>query len=112
MIISKKTLKWLIPAAAALLIAVFIGFKVYKSRKEALPHGIASGNGRIEATLVDVAANEPLKVKEVLAKEGDLVRVGQIVVKLDTVTLDAELAEANAGVAAAEERSARRARRS
>src|SRR5262249_20906163 len=49
---------------------------------------------------------EPLKVKEVLAQEGDIVHIGQVVVRLDTVTLEAELAEANASVAAEEERSA------
>ena len=32
-----------------------------------------AGNGRIEAKLVDVAAKEPLRVKEILVDEGALV---------------------------------------
>ena len=42
-------------------------------------------------------------MKEVLVNEGDLVKPGQVLVKLDTVTLDAQLAQANASVAAAQE---------
>src|SRR5262249_27486023 len=61
-------------------------------------------NGRIEGKLVDVAAKEPLRVKKIHVDEGDMVKQGQVLVQLDTVTLEANLAEANASVAAAEER--------
>lgn len=100
---SKASMRWV---AALLVIAVcaFIGFRYYAKKKNALPDGIASGNGRVEAKLVDLAAKEPLRVKDILVDEGDLVKPGQVVVQLDTVTLDAELAEANASVDAAKER--------
>ena len=68
-----------------------------------LPEGIVSGNGRIEGQLVDASAKEPLRVKEMLVNEGDLVRPGQVVVRLDTITLEADLAKDMAGVAAARE---------
>jgi len=68
-----------------------------------IPPGIASGNGRLEARLADVSAKEPLRVKEVRVMEGDLVKHGQVVALLDTVTLEAQLAEAEARVAAAKE---------
>ena len=68
-------------------------------QRNALPEGIVSGNGRIEGKLVDVSAKEPLRVKEVLVDEGALVKPGQVLVRLDTVTLEAELAEAKAAVA-------------
>jgi HlyD family secretion protein len=45
-----------------------------------------------------------MRVKEVLVSEGDVVLPGQVVAKLDVVTLDAELAEARASEAAALER--------
>ena len=48
-----------------------------KTTASALPEGIASGNGRIEAKLVDVAAKEPLRVKEILVDEGALVKPGR-----------------------------------
>jgi HlyD family secretion protein len=100
---TKKTWKW-IGVGAGVLIVAFIGVKLILKKRNALPDGIASGNGRIEAKLVDVAAKEPLRVKELLVNEGDLVRPGQILAKLDTVTLDAQLAEANANVMAAEQK--------
>ena len=84
--------------------AALIGYQYWQRRKSALPAGIASGNGRLEAKLVDVAAKESLRVKEILVDEGDLVKPGQVLVQMDTVTLDAELAEAKANVAAAQER--------
>jgi HlyD family secretion protein len=101
--ISKRTLKWIIGSAAALVV-VLIGFGIWKSKQSELPEGIGSGNGRLEAKLVDVAAKEPLRVKEVAVDEGASVKPGQVVAQLDTVTLEAQLAEANAGVAAAKER--------
>jgi HlyD family secretion protein len=101
--ITKRTLKWIIPAAAVLVVG-FIGFKYWQKKKNALPEGIASGNGRIEAKLVDVSSKEPLRIKEILVNEGALVKPGQVLVKMDTVTLEAELAQAIAQVDAATEK--------
>jgi HlyD family secretion protein len=100
---SKKLLKWAI-ILIVIAVAGFFGYRYYKSKQVVLPEGIASGNGRLEAKLADVAAKEPLRVKEILVDEGDMVKPGQVLVKLDTVTLEAELAEANAAIAAARER--------
>ena len=82
----------------------FLGYRYWQSSQSAIPPGIAYGNGRLEAKLADAASKEPLRIKEILVNEGDLVKPGQVLVLLDTVTLDAELAEARAGVAAAEEK--------
>ncbi|MGE6761066.1 HlyD family secretion protein [Corallococcus interemptor] len=95
--------KWIIGLVAVAIIA-FIGFRYWKGKKSALPEGIVSGNGRIEAKLADVAAKEPLRVREVLVNEGDLVKPGQVVVRLDTTTLESSLAEANANLAATQEK--------
>jgi HlyD family secretion protein len=101
--LSKKSWKW-IGAGVGVLIVAFIGIKFILKKRNELPDGIASGNGRLEAKLVDIAAKEPLRVKEMLANEGDLVKPGQVLVKMDTVTLESQLAEANANVQAAEQR--------
>jgi HlyD family secretion protein len=100
--ISKRALTWTI-VVVVLVSAAFLGFRYWKSRQSRLPEGFASGNGRIEAKLVDIAAKEPLRVSEILVDEGALVQPGQVLVKMDTSTLDAQLAEANAGIAAAVE---------
>jgi HlyD family secretion protein len=94
---SKKSLNKVILLVAVVVVA-FIGYKVWKSQQFALPKGIASGNGRLESKLVDVAAKESLRVKEILVKEGDLIQPGQVVVRMDTSTLESQLAEAKAKV--------------
>jgi HlyD family secretion protein len=100
---SKRAWKWII-AGVAVAIVAFIGVRYALKRRNALPEGIASGNGRIEGKLVDVSAREPLRVLKILVDEGALVKPGQVLVRMDTVTLDSELAEANAAVQAAEEK--------
>jgi HlyD family secretion protein len=101
--ISKRALKWIVAVLAVAVVAL-IGFRFWKGKQSALPEGIASGNGRVEANLVDVSAKEALRVKTVLVDEGALVTPGQVLVQLDTDTLQAELAAANAAVAAAQGR--------
>jgi HlyD family secretion protein len=99
---SKQYRKWTIAALAVVVAGAGIfGYRYWKAQRFAVPKGIAYGNGRIESQEVDVAAKLPLRVKEVLVREGDLVKPGQVVAKMDTVTLEADLAQAKAGVAAA-----------
>ena len=93
----------LILAVVVVGAGAFLGWKYMQSRKYAVPKGIASGNGRVEAKLVDATAKEPLRVKDILVEEGDLVQPGQVLVHLDTITLDAQLQEAKAQVAQATE---------
>ncbi len=58
--------------------------------------GFASGNGRIEATEVDVAAKYAGRIEDILVKEGDFVRQGQPLARMQITTLEAQLAEAQA----------------
>lgn len=99
-----KTTRRLIIVGIAVVGAALVGYQVWRSNQSGVPKGIAWGNGRFEAKLADVSAKEPLRVKEVLVQEGDLVRPGDVLVRLDTVTLDAQLVESQARVAAANER--------
>ncbi len=100
---SKKSRRWIILALVAAAIAAFFGVRTWKAKQTALPKGIAAGNGRIESKQVDVASKLPLKVKEVFVAEGDMVKPGQVLVQMDTVTLESQLAEARQAVAAARE---------
>ena len=63
------------------------------------------GNGRIEATEVDVAAKTAGRVAEILVNEGDFVKAGDVIARMDTRSIEAQLAQAKAQVANA--RSAR-----
>jgi len=87
--------KWLTIAAGALVIgglAVF-AWQRFGARQD---EGLASGNGRIEATEIDVAAKTAGRVKEILVREGDFVKAGQVVALMDTDVLEAQLREAEA----------------
>jgi HlyD family secretion protein len=98
----KFSRKWII-IVVVLVVGGILGYKYWQSTQSALPGGIASGNGRIEAKLSDASAKEPLRVKEVLVDEGDLVKPGQVLVRLDTVTIEAEQAKNEGSVATARE---------
>src|SRR3954451_5407885 len=76
-----------------------LAWQAWQARLAALPPGIASGNGRVESVQVDVTTKEPGRVEKILVREGDMVHAGQVVSKMDTVTLAAELARAEASVA-------------
>jgi len=61
-----------------------------------LPAGFAAGNGRLEATEFDIATKIAGRLIAVVAHEGDDVRAGQALARLDTGDLDAALREAQA----------------
>jgi HlyD family secretion protein len=76
------------------------------AQTSALPTGIVSGNGRIESIQVDVAAKYGGRIKEILAREGDMVEEGQVLVKMDTSEIEAELAKDKAKHAESEQAAA------
>ena len=61
-----------------------------------LPQGIASGNGRIEATEVDISTKTAGRIREIMASEGDFVKPGAVLARMDTVQLEAKRAQAEA----------------
>jgi len=60
--------------------------------------GFGSGNGRLEVQEIDVATKFPGRIAEVLVDEGDSVQVGQVVARMDTSSLNAQVREAEAQV--------------
>ena len=61
-----------------------------------LPAGIVSGNGRVEATEIDIAAKIPGRIKEILVREGDFVKAGEVLVRMNTDQLEARRRQAEA----------------
>ncbi|HUN54951.1 MAG TPA: HlyD family efflux transporter periplasmic adaptor subunit [Smithella sp.] len=93
----------LLKKSVAILVLVLLAgaliFYLYTNKdKNALPKGFVMGNGRLEATEVDVAAKLAGRLAEVLAKEGDLCNKNQVVARIDTSTLQAQLKQAEAEV--------------
>ena len=71
--------------------------------RPALPAGFAAGNGRLEANQVYIANKYAGRIAQVLVHEGDDVNPGQVVARMDTSTLDAQLREAQAQISAAKD---------
>lgn len=62
----------------------------------ALPPGIVSANGRIEAEQVDVASKYAGRLEAVLVDEGAMVQAGQVLARMETTELEAALRQAEA----------------
>lgn len=83
-------------ACAVILICV-AGYSIWKKTADSgLPKGIASGNGRIEAVEIDVAAKAGGRLADILVREGEFVKVGQTIAQMDIVQLLAQKREAQA----------------
>ncbi|MEM9588660.1 MAG: biotin/lipoyl-binding protein, partial [Planctomycetota bacterium] len=88
-------IRW-VAVVVVLLAGVFGWMQWMQSQESLLPEEIVFGNGRIEAVQVDVACKFAGRIERVLTKEGDLVTAGQTIARMDTLQLDASLAQAKA----------------
>jgi len=90
------------PTVLAVAVALVLATGGYSYWKYTLatrtPEGLATANGRIEVTRVDIAAKLPGRVAEIRVYEGDFVEKGAVIVRLDTAELVAQLAGAKASV--------------
>jgi HlyD family secretion protein len=88
--------KWIILTIIA-VIAVAIAVAFWMALKPSGPGaGFVSGNGRIEATEIDVATKLPGRVQDIMVNEGDFVRAGQPLAQMQVDVLDAQRDEARA----------------
>lgn len=71
---------------------------VARLRRTGLPEGIVLSNGRLEATQVDVSSKYAGRLSEVNVEEGSPVKVGQIVAKISSPEMDAQLRAAQANL--------------
>lgn len=94
--------KILIGIAVLCLVGAAAGYAWWQASRPDGPAAFASGNGRVEGDLVDVATKIAGRVSEVRIQEGDLVDAGDPLAKIDTRSLEAQLANAEANVAAAQ----------
>lgn len=93
---------WLKRGALVVAVAGVAALGWQALKPQGLPVGFAGGNGRIEATEIDVATKLPGRIAEILVDEGDFVRAGQLVAKMDTQALQAQLTQAQAQTRQAE----------
>jgi HlyD family secretion protein len=93
---TKQHKKWLIALVVVLILAGLSVTVWLIFGREDKNKGLVSGNGRIEAVEIDVAAKTAGRVKDILVREGELVAVGQVVALMDTEVLEAQHRQAEA----------------
>lgn len=93
---------WIVRGAIIASLAAIAALTWYELYPRGLGEGFASGNGRIEATEVDVAAKLGGRIASIEVDEGDFVQAQQIVARMDTQVLEAQLAQAQAQMRQAE----------
>ena len=86
--------KIMIAVLAAVLVAAAAGYAWLKMHPAGPGASFVSGNGRIEATEIDIATKMPGRVQNILVNEGDFVAAGQVLAHMQVQTLDAQRDEA------------------
>jgi HlyD family secretion protein len=90
---------WRLRALVALAVALAGAGGIYywwQWLHPSLPPGIASGNGRLEADEINIDTKYAARIAEMLADQGDLVKAGQAVARMDTRDLQASLKRSQA----------------
>ena len=90
---SRRPLYFIFPALAVLAV-VWYGWKHFHQTGPGAD--FSSGNGRIEATEIDVAAKLPGRIDDILVNEGDMVVAGQPLAHMQIQVLQAQRDEAAA----------------
>jgi HlyD family secretion protein len=90
--------------AAAVLIAAAAGGAAWWAthRSPAIPAGFAVSNGRLEEDEIDIQTKFAGRIAEILVDEGAVVQAGQVLARMDTSDMEAQLAKARADVVQAE----------
>ncbi len=87
----------------ALLVVVLLGgaggsYYWWQRLHPPLPPGIFFGNGRLESDEINIDTKYAARIGEILADEGDMVKAGQVVARMDTRDLQASLKRSQATV--------------
>ncbi|HGN1705065.1 TPA: HlyD family secretion protein [Providencia rettgeri] len=72
------------------------GYYYWSINSGGLPVGFAQSNGRIEATEIDIATKTAGRIETIKVKEGDFVKEGQELARMDTRALQEQLHEVQA----------------
>jgi HlyD family secretion protein len=94
---TRRLLLWVAPTAVALAVAA--GAWTWWTDRAA-PSGLLQINGRIEGDQIAVAPKAAGRIAELLVREGDEVKAGQLLARLADEAVDARQAQAQAGAAA------------
>lgn len=95
----RKLIAWGLALFVLVLAGGALGY--WRWHAPSLPAAFDRANGRLEATEVQIASKTAGRLAQVLVHEGDRVSRGQLLARMDTRTLEAQLSQAQAGVSRA-----------
>ena len=85
-----------ITIAGFIVVLGLVAYLIWKNMNKPDTDALVSGNGRIEATEINVSSKLSGQLEEILVKEGDLVEPGQILARVKISALEAQLRELEA----------------
>ncbi|OOO16021.1 HlyD family secretion protein [Agrobacterium pusense] len=88
--------KGLLIGLAVVVLAVAGYFAWSKLTAEGLPSGFVASNGRIEAVEIDISTETAGRLRDIMVREGDFVKAGQVLAQMDTAQLEARKRQAEA----------------
>lgn len=80
----------------AIVILGLVAYLVWKNMTQPDTQALVSGNGRIEATEINISSKLSGQLEEILVHEGDFVEAGQVLARIKVSTLEAQLREVQA----------------
>jgi HlyD family secretion protein len=80
----------------AIVVLGLVAYLVWKNMNQPDTQALVSGNGRIEATEINISSKLSGQLEEILVQEGDFVELGQVLARIKVSALEAQLREVQA----------------
>lgn len=80
----------------AIMVLGLVAYLVWKNMNQPDTQALVSGNGRIEATEINISSKLSGQLEEILVQEGDFVEPGQVLARIKVSALEAQLREIQA----------------
>ena len=98
--------KYFIPILTSALFTVLVSIAWWHyQQSQATLVGLIQANGRLEGDSVIIAGKQAGRITAILAREGDVIEAGQVLIRLDDQTARARANQASAALGAAQARS-------
>ena len=85
-----------IAVVGAIVVLGLVAYLVWKNMNQPDTQALVSGNGRIEATEINISSKLSGQLEEILVQEGDFVEPGQVLARIKVSALEAQLREIQA----------------
>ena len=88
----------------AIVAVLLVTYWIWEKMNQPDTQALVSGNGRIEATEINISSKLSGQLEEILVQEGDFVEPGQVLARIKVSALEAQLREVQAQQRQAQER--------